>query len=239
LKKKILLINGPLFPDNPPSLNIGTLVIPTIEEACGDAIGFIRNDLTGGPVSGAVVEVQSIQELTDGSGNYIYQCPATGFKIPDGISPFKVYHDDFYFYGTGGSAWYAPNTPITIVEDTVVTYDAKIWPVGRGTVQGTVTDAGSGFPLSNIEIKITLYDSNTLVTTTNAQGMYTFQNVLETWPPTAIDPNDPYYNHTVRRHTVKATDPSGIYFPESVQSPHLDADQTIIVDFQLDSQDGL
>lgn len=229
---------GPLFPGDGPR-DIGDLVIPANDRNCGNATGKMMEKFSGGSaIPGVSVRILG-SELTDGAGVYLYSCPAQGFKIPQGGYEFLADKSGYYSYRSGGNMWYASRAGVSILANQVAIYDGRLWPIGAGTVTGTVKDAGSGNPLDGADVELRLYTGARSTAKTDSSGRFRFDNVLETWPPPSLPANDPYYQHAARTHSVHVTHPSGIYLPKDQGIPQLNAGETVDMTILLTTQGNM
>ncbi|MCB9771852.1 MAG: carboxypeptidase regulatory-like domain-containing protein [Candidatus Omnitrophica bacterium] len=220
------LFEGALITDVNLTINSGGRI------NCGNVQGNIKDGASGAGLNSASVSVQGVGNTTATGGDYIYQCPSTGYRLPAGLARFYASKSNYYSYDSNGNNWYSPAAGVNIQADTMVDYSAKLWPVGTGTVIVTVLDEGSDFPIANINLKLTNYNSGQISLTTDSSGIATFNNTLETWPPVGL-PNDAYYSRTPRGHSLVATDPSGFYPSASLSIPTLEKDGTLNVTIKL------
>jgi len=203
-----------------------TISIPdiTISDAgnsdCGNVKGNIKDGLSGLNLNGAAINVQGVGNNTAGAGNYIYQCPAAGYRLPTGQSRFFSTLGGYYNYDNAGNWWYAAAPNVNIASNAMVNYDGKLWPVGYGTLVVNVRETGSNLPINGASVTFGTYCCGSQTLSTGADGKATFNNALETWPPADL-PGDPYYSHVARGHSVSATDPSGFHQGSSKAIPIL------------------
>lgn len=205
---------------------------------CGNVKGTITNGLSGSAIPLANVSVQSVTTTTEISGDYIYQCPSVGYRLPVGRANFFSWKDTFYTYDSHGNKWYNPVPGVNIKSKETVDYPAKLWPVGRGKIIINVLDSGTKMPISGAIVKLVNYQSETKTITTLNDGLATFDGVLETWPPKDLPADDPYYNHIKRTHSLSVTDPSGFYAGVSMVIDSLQRDQTLTKTIELDGKGG-
>ena len=173
------------------NLPINTLIKA---QTCGNAQGLIADDSSLNPLSGASVNLASISQITNAnpSPNYIYQCQESseGFLIPSGQNNISVSSLNYYPYPSNGSGfnYYIPAGPVTInanVQNDLPSIG--LWPIGKGTITGRVTDGVTNAPLSGITVVLTLGSTGTTYSTqSNENGNYSFANVQETWPPSLL-----------------------------------------------------
>ncbi len=204
---------------------------------CGNVKGTITNGLSGSAIPLANVSVQSQTTTTETTGDYIYQCPSVGYRLPVGKANFFSWKDTFYDYDSRGNKWYNPVAGVNIKSKETVDYPAKLWPVGRGKIIATVVDSGTKFPIAGARVKFINYQGEEKNIITSSDGIATFNTVLETWPPPDL-PADLYYNHTKRTHSLSVTDPSGFYAGVSMVIDSLQRDQTLTKTIELDGKGG-
>ncbi len=205
---------------------------------CGNVKGNIKNGLSGAVIDSANISVQSVTTTTAISGDYIYQCPSSGYRLPVGAANFFSWKDTFYDYDSRGNKWYNPAAiKLNIKSREMVDYPAKLWPVGRGKIIVNVLDSGTKLPISGALVKFINYQGEEKNITTSSDGIATFNTALETWPPPDL-PTDLYYNHTKRTHTLKVTHPSDFYTDVSIVIDSLERDQTLTKTIELDGTGG-
>ncbi|MCK5215516.1 MAG: hypothetical protein KAR05_09210 [Candidatus Omnitrophica bacterium] len=207
---------------------------------CGDVEGNINNDLTGGAIFDADVIISGTEQ-TDGGGYYIFECPPAqeGYSIPRGNRRFRSRKPGFYANDSNGNNWYASRSRVSILEDQVADYDARMWPRGSGIVTGTVRESGTGVPINNAAVTFRTYTGTVYYDNTDAGGQFTFNNVIESWPPPLLPAGDSYYNHTVRLHSIDVTDNSGLYYGYSASGITLNNGQTRTFDVELNKRGGM
>jgi len=207
---------------------------------CGDVEGNVINDFSGGPISQANVRISGTEQ-TDGSGYYLFACDPgqTGYSITQGYYTFRSQRNGFYENYSRGNTWYARQSDVHILENLLIPYDAKMWPMGYGVIRGTVQEKGTGTPIQNIDVRLSLYNGNNDNRTTNNNGQFAFDQVLESWPPPTLPVGDPYYRYNDRRHGVRVTDNSGIYLPYSQGNISLNNGQTVNLTIELEKQGGM
>ena len=114
----------------------------TVAQRPTGASGTVSESGSGGPVAGAWVAVLRTSDysvaagaVTDATGNYQVQVPAGSYFV-FGIDP------------TGGHAagFFGAPTTVTVVDHQMVDADPQMAPT-RGSVAGTITEAGSGTPI--------------------------------------------------------------------------------------------
>lgn len=200
---------------------------------CGNVQGNIKDDSTGLALKGVSVTVQGAGNSTDPGGNYIYQCPSTGFKLPVGNARFYATLSNYYSYDSGGNRWYSSAPNVNIQKNSMADYNSKLWPVGTGTVIVTVLDAGSGLPINLATVRVSDYNGGQKTINTGSDGIATFNNVLETWPPSDL-PADSFYNHSNQSGLgVSVTYSTGNYAASSTTIPLLRKNDSVNVTIKL------
>jgi type II secretory pathway pseudopilin PulG len=230
---------GPLFPGDP-TRNVADLQIPTSDRVCGNVSGDVINDLNKSGVSGANITIVQT-EPTNSVGYYQFQCAPTqtGFRLPVGSQQFRARRNGYYENLSSGNSWYAGRSSVQVLANQAIEYDAKMWPQGYGTVRGTVRDRGTGKPIPNADIVLTLYDGSRYNAQTTSLGTFQFNQIIETWPPPALPVSDPYYRHQSLSHGLNVTHNSGIYLPHSQSISQLTSGQTLDLDIQLSTQGNM
>ncbi len=201
LRQSVILQVGPLYQGNIVSRNMVINTNPGVL-TCGNAQGNIIDDKVQTNVPGAGVVISSLTRTTDGGGAYVFQCnePSLGYRLPAGAAQLTAAHNSYYSYSTAGNSWYTASGPITIVgaQNTVVP-EIGLWPRGLGNITGTVRNAGNNLPLYGIPVVLNLGIGGTRSAVTNNSGVYSFNNVSETWPPSEVLGNI-RYQQTVHNH---------------------------------------
>ncbi len=207
---------------------------------CGNVKGDIKNGLSGSAIDNANVSVQSVTTTTVLSGEYIYQCPSAGYRLPVGSARFLSWKNSYYDYDSNGNKWYKAALAVKIKSREIVEYPAKLWPVGRGTIIVKIVDEGTDFPIRGAQVKLKTYTDTVVTNTTNSEGIVTFKDTLETWPPVDLPIDDPYYNgKTIYLHKISVTPPSDIYNTLTDQpTPVLKKDETLIITVKLSASGG-
>lgn len=227
-------VPGPLFPGD--VRNAPTIKISGGTVTCGNVDGNIKDDLTGASIPNASVAVSGAWTTANGLGDYIYQCPAAGFKLPSGSNiQFNAQKTNYYDYVNSGNSWYAPVAGVNIPANTLTTYNSKLWPKGFGQVEVTVLDAASLQPVNGANVVLSTSTGlfGNISRTTLTDGKAVFSGVNETWPPSDLPPGDSYYRYTPRGHTVTVTHPSGYYTPAGAGIPVLPKNTTLPVEIKL------
>lgn len=208
---------GPLFPGDAPR-DIGTLIIPSQDDQCGDVGGTIIDDSTGNTLPAVNVNV-SVTEFTDPSGDYLIACDPqqSGYRLPTQLYTFRSILNGYYTNESRGNDQYQRRGPngydVNIATDTQIDYDARMWPRGLATVMVAVFDQTTGQPMDGVAVVLDPYSGGALTQTT-AGGVATFTNVPETWPPPGL-PVDGYYRTDVRNHGLEINHDPANYQPHS------------------------
>jgi type II secretory pathway pseudopilin PulG len=205
---------------------------------CGNVKGVIKDGESNLTLNEVNVNVQGVGTSTAGFGDYIYQCPETGFRLPVGLSRFYASKGaSYYGYDSNGNNWYAPAPSVNVKSNVMVDYDAKLWPIGVGTVVVNVKDAGTNNALSGAKVRLQTYNGGDVPLITGADGKVTFNNTLETWPPVGL-PGDAYYNQTPHSHNLTVSHPSGFYSSHTQSIPVLEKNDTLTIEVRLTPSGG-
>jgi len=240
-RRSVTIYVGPLREGN--SVDSGNLVVPIEqrERTCGNAQGHVRDDRNHVPVATAVVQISAVTQ-TNVNGDYLFACPAasgTAFRLPQGSYEFSAQRSGYYDYRSRGNRWYARVSDATILANQAITYNARLWPKGYGTITGTVRDRGTGNPVAGAALRVSLYDGTSATVSTNSSGQYRFNSVLETWPPAVLPAADAYYQHGAASHSLSVTHPSGLYLPYSQGVAALNSGETLVIDIELSIQGNM
>ncbi len=226
---------GPLFAGDP-SRDIGILALPVYPDSlCGNVKGQIRDAQTSASINAATITLRGVNTNTT-LGQYLYSCPIAGYRLPQGNNQiFVVTHPNYYNFQSNGNVQYAARPGAGIVPNTLTQYDAFLWPEGKGTVNVRVVDASTTGPLEKVVVNLVQYNGVSRTGTTDVNGLVTFNNVLETWPPIALPPANPNFNYTIRTHTVSAVSIiSGNYIlPVSETVSGLNAGETVDITLSI------
>jgi hypothetical protein len=124
----------------------------------GNLEGFVTELTSGDPVEGAYVDVGGLADgFTDETGYYFVE------EIISGDWDVAVSKEN-----------YQPQTiQVTIVEETTVSQDFQI--VAPGSLEGTVTELGSGDPVEDVLINV---GGGMYMATTDADGYYFIEEIL-------------------------------------------------------------
>ncbi len=99
---------------------------------------------------------------------------------------------------------------VNILNKQTVSYDVNLWPIGWGKIIGHVKDANTGADIKGAKVTLTLQAGiGKKIATTDVNGNFQFNKVIESWPPPSL-PATSYYNHTIRKHSLKV-EASGYY----------------------------
>ncbi len=230
---------GPLKEGDPARNNV-TLTIPIVNSLCGNLDGIITDASTGSGLNAALVQVAGANTNTAGSGQYQYVCPGTGYRLNSGSYIFRALKGNYYDFISSGNSWYQPQANAAVLVNQTKSYDAKLFPIGYGTITGTVRDAGTASPLANASVTLTLYNGAVMSTTTGASGTFQFNSVLETWPPSTLPPGDPYFRYGAIGHPgISVSHSSGFYDPASQGIPRLNRGETLNLDISLNPKGGM
>ena len=222
------LYPGPLFPGDGPR-DIGTLVISSQDEQCGDVGGTVIDDATGNTLDGVEVRI-SQTEFTDGAGDYIIACEQgqTGYRLQARRYNFRGIRAGYYTNESRGNDQYQRRAnngyDANIIADTLIDYDARMWPQGFATVVVNVFDQTTGLPMDGVEVMLDPYFGSN-VTQTTMGGVATFSGVVETWPPPGL-PADGYYRTNVQNHGLEIDHDPANYQPHSETIQNLEAGET-------------
>jgi prepilin-type N-terminal cleavage/methylation domain-containing protein len=187
----------------------------------GNATGDVADGKTSALLGGANVYIWG-WKLTDASGVYDFSCTpaqtAAGFfMIPIGQYNVQATRSGYYTFNSAGNSYYSTRPNIRIKTKQTATYETiRLWPaVYGGIVTGRVMESGvDGGPIPGATVK--LRGPQNKDTATGGNGIFTFSNLLETWPPSGMGPADPYYKHNPINYyilEVRSTDAYEVYGP--------------------------
>ncbi|MDD5449488.1 MAG: prepilin-type N-terminal cleavage/methylation domain-containing protein [Candidatus Omnitrophica bacterium] len=186
------------------------LLVPP-ETKYGNARGVVIDGKNLTPLSAVNVSIWGSKQ-TDSLGIYDFRCSpeqeAAGyFMIPVKQYEVQAAKNGYYTFLSEGNTCYSPKTNIQIMANQSVTYQTvKLWPVQTGTISGRVVEGGvGGGAIPGATVEITRPGAKKETATTGSDGRFIFSNVPETWPPAEIDPQDPYYNHSISNYSLKAS----------------------------------
>lgn len=204
--------SGPLFTGNAISSQDIVLTTTLRTDVCGDAGGSVRDARTTNPLSGVSVNL-SRAGTTDFSGAYAYQCAGgvtPPYSIVAGAYTLTATRTGYYDYNSGGNSVYSrlnATGRVSVAGNQVNAVGSiALWPQGFGTLNITVLRQGTATPVANASVALSGPTSVSLSSGSPA-GVYTFNNVLETWPVPEVLGN-PQFNQTVRSYTVRVTHPA-------------------------------
>ena len=213
-----------------------TIQVPAANDyTCGDARGYVRDGKTLSGINNVNIYISGYgwkNHATNGSGYYEIKCHGgSGCAIVVGTRRIIADKGGYYpcdstYNWHYSNNWYNPsNVPEAHIVADASTLQSPIylWPKGYGTIKGRVVDASGGSPISGAKVTLHPYSGGNVVKYTNGSGRFTFNGVIETWPPPGVVGNN-YYNQTGRRHSV--TVEKSNYDSKSVGSIELNAGQT-------------
>lgn len=168
---------------------------------CGDVIGYVKDGKTGSALSGASITIAGKSAGSNATGRYEFICP--GGAIPTGTQGVDAVRNGYYTFTTGYNYFYATQPGVTVMENQTSTYpDIMMWPGGGGILQGRIVNAGSGAPLDETSVILdlgTIWSQQSLAT--GSDGIFTFEEVPESWPPPEVVGN-PYYRQEAKTHRL-------------------------------------
>ena len=214
-----------------------TIKLPAANDyTCGDAKGYVRDGKTLSGIEHVDIYISGYgwkNYATNNSGYYEIKCSGgSGCAIVTGTRRIIASRGGYYPCDStsnnwgGSSHWYNPAyVPEAHIAANVSTWQSPIylWPEGYGIIKGRVVDASGGSPISGAKVTLHRYSGGSIVKYTNGSGRFTFDGVIETWPPPGVVGNN-YYNQTTRRHSV--TVEKSNYDSKSVGSIKLNAGTT-------------
>ena len=142
-------------------LRTGTSMVSVVMQTTGNTISGIVSDADGNPVANATVHVveNGAASVTGADGRYSLEFMTDG-----------EYHVTVSCFGY-------PDSTVTIeVNGSDVNRDIELSAIGVHDVSGTVIDA-QGLPIASA--KVTAHAYETLETMTDAQGCFSFENVVD------------------------------------------------------------
>lgn len=192
------------------------LVVP--DQQCGNLKGEVWDDAFGFHIGSALVTVSqgslAYDQYTDASGQYLYCCPDPAYsRLPQGSYNITVSRAGYYTFQNTGNTEYKPQAGPSVSAGTTNTYmQVKLWPRGTGTIRGKLVQQGTTDPVIGAAVNLYCYsdadtgnDQNAI---TDANGNFVFNNVIESWPPTAMTGGGSYYKKTpARKHSLKFSHP--------------------------------
>lgn len=227
---------GPLFPSDP-ARNIGDLVITVVDKQCGNVGGDVIDDFTKNNLPGVNVTV-ALSDTTDATGHYLIECSTgqTGYRIETGQYRFTGQRNGYYTNQSVGNDQYARRgsngNDVNILTDTLIGYNARLWPMGTGRINVTVLDQTTGLPMDGVSVVFDPYFGANVVRTTSGGGVASFINVPETWPPPSV-PNDGYYQMSPRNHVIQINHDPANYQPHTEVISNFNAGNTLNVTILL------
>lgn len=236
-----LVFAGPLYPGDTPR-DIGTLVISSQDQDCGNVGGIITDDFSGNTLPGVNVNISAI-DITDGMGEYLMECAAgqSGYRLPTRNYRFTSIRGGYYTNQSVGNSQYtrrgSSGYDVGINTATTTNYDARMWPRGFANITVTVFDQTTGQPMEGVTVVFDPYFGSN-VTQTTSGGVVTFNNVPETWPPPGL-PNDGYYRLNVSNHRIQINHDPANYQPYEEVIQDLEAGETMSITVFLRRNGGV
>lgn len=146
-------------------------------QAGGQITGVVTDAATGKPIPNVTVELLtssyyfSTSTLTDGNGNYTFSgLPSGSYQVA-----FSISDGDYLAQNYNGQNGYEGYTSVTVAQgSTTAGIDAALDAPAQ--IQGTVTDAVTGSPVSGATVSTT-GPNGTIQTTTGSDGTYTLPNL--------------------------------------------------------------
>ncbi len=180
---------------------------------CGNAHGYIKNMETDTKFldSSCTFEIGTrAANTTAPNGKWQHECCSCSpdpskMCIEKGYKKVTIKRPGFYTRSSCPSCgWKYLDTPqINIQHLANVNYDTELWPIKIGSVSGVVIDGGGSF-VEGATVTLTEYGTGTVHTaTTLADGSYSFNPVIESWPAVGASADD--FDVTPMKHTVQAT----------------------------------
>ncbi len=196
-----------------PSLYVGTSVanfdFDLGTRFCGNVDGHIRDDITLGGLSAATVTVRGRSGSSNALGNYCVPEGGCGapprYTVATGRHALEAERNGYYAYTTEGNRWYARiggGRPVHVEANETTEYNFRMFPRGYGGVEGAVLDSITGNPIEDVEVVFRLYDGGRHRVSTESDGEFSIDPVLESWPPPPdiLNNHDGYYNTGERLH---------------------------------------
>jgi type II secretory pathway pseudopilin PulG len=232
---------GPLPPNQTTTLTINTTVS---QQQCGNANGNVTDASTNNPLSSVNVTLTSANQKTDSSGDYAFTCssPTLGYSLPAGTDTIAASLNSYYtfdsserYYNTAISR----NDRINIIQNqNNIVPAVALWPIGYGTLSGTVYDSSTKLPIAGAQVfLVSGSGASPPATTSDMNGQYVFNSVQETWPPPALL-DSPNYIQTVRNDYVHVND-SSLYNPYISATFIVNAGANSTQDIYLDPKSNL
>jgi len=190
-------------------------------QPCGNAGGQVLDIQGGGGLGGARAYLGGNSRLTNGSGNYIFDCgmPAPPYCLPQGSYTYAADLNKYYPFDSNDSPWYTDRPSADIQRDTSnLVPDIEMLSLCRESITVEINDSSTGNPILNADLTLTAHNDSgstiNLTGQTNSSGQYTFSNVIETWPtPYTLDHSN--FQQTVRQHSL-TVESSEFYDPLTI-----------------------
>ncbi len=187
--------------------------VATTSVNCGDVYGTIT-DFSGSPIEGAAVNMGSTEQ-TDPNGDYAFVCPAgePPFKLNSGSKSWYVNKTNFYIRYRSAVFPYLESGYVNVPVSGEVEFNTALLPKGNGTISVTVVDSVTNDPIEEAEVEYYQYSEGSEPTSdglTNDEGIFSFFNVVESWPKEEWKPGATYnvpdgLQTQIRRHKIKVS----------------------------------
>jgi hypothetical protein len=184
-----------------------------LEQACGPATvsGAVYNASNQAPIAGAHVSSIGGTKVTDTNGSFLLQIPTQNVS--------------YVTYITASATGFNPKTEgVEIYCGAHIVLNFGQNGSGTGTLTGTVTNAATSAVVPGAAVEA----SWGAVTTTNAQGSYTFvnvplgnNNVAETWDVTVVPPSGSPLQPEIQSVTVPGSTTTTLNFALGSTRPPL------------------
>jgi len=198
-------------------VDISIDLTPQIQD-CGNAGGRVVDIQSGGGLSNARAYLRGDNRLTDGAGNYVFDCGSAPppYCLLQRWYYYRGRRSGYYPFDSRGGAWYSDRSDIFIQQDmTNAVPDIEMLSLCRSSITVQVNDTSTGYPVPNANLTLDAHNESgssiSLSGVTNSSGSYTFNNVIETWP-TPYTSGHPSFKQTIRQHSL-SVDSSAFYDP--------------------------
>lgn len=162
------------------------LFVGNVSAQTGAIEGTVSDAVTGLPIEGALVMVRAEFEAVRGSGyggpgpgGHVVLTDASGHYVLEGL------FEGQYRLKSGARGYLRTDVQVVVIEDQTTVLDIALEPMTFGSVEGQVTDAVSGQPISGAHVILwpahetnTEGDGHWLRAMTDINGMYVIENVL-------------------------------------------------------------
>jgi prepilin-type N-terminal cleavage/methylation domain-containing protein len=153
--------------------DVNFLLMPLGPTYYGDVHGYVTDRVTRSGLNGVTVSIGGKNSLTGpgplGNGYYIIRSIRVGLQNVGGK------RIDYYDYSRGNA--------VTVIRDDLVQFDFNMLEIGYGSINGNITNLGTGQPVQGATVEIKYYDkppvSAPSAVLTDAFGNYTLPRVLE------------------------------------------------------------